>query len=500
MLLAESGAADTEHPVPHLLWVWPFVLLLLAIAVFPLIRRTRHWWERNANKLLVSAVLGLVTLGYYSFRGFGVAAHDPMAAAAHGNSDEPVVQTAPAWRLPPVVAPPPPPRHRYTEPGLETVRTVLEHTLLKEYIPFMVLLFSLYVIAGGIVIRGDIQATPLVNTTILAIGGVLASVVGTTGASMMLIRLLLRTNLERKRVAHTVVFFIFIVSNVGGTLLPIGDPPLFLGYLMGVDFFWTLLLWKHWAFMVTCLLAVYFVIDTWAYRHETAAAIREDMTHIEPIRMQGTINILWILVVVAAVATLDPAKPFPGTNWHAFPFLRELVQLVVATLSLLTTPAQLREWNQFNYSAIAEVAALFLGIFVTMQVPIEILNAHGAALGLDKPWQFFWATGVLSSFLDNAPTYVVFFETANALTHASGPGVLRLLDGSFIRQDLLVAISCGAVFMGANTYIGNGPNFMVKSIAEQAGVRMPSFLGFMLYSAAVLVPLFVALTFLMFSP
>lgn len=454
--------------MPHPIWVFPFAALLLAIAVLPLVRQTHHWWERNSSKLLVALGLGAVTLSYYALRGYGVA-HDG----------------------------------HVSPPGWATVQSVLQHAVLAEYVPFLTLLFSLYVIAGGIAVRGDIRATPAANTTILAIGGVLANVIGTTGASMVLVRLLLKTNSERKRVAHTVIFFIFIVSNVGGTLLPIGDPPLFLGYLRGVPFWWTLQLLPQWAFMLACLLLIYYVWDERAWRREQAADLRKDATIYEPIRMVGSINWLWIAGVVAAVATLDPAKPFPGTDWKPFPYLREMAQLAFVGLSLATTPRGVRAENKFNYVAIGEVAALFIGIFITMQTPIEMLHALGPRLaeaGFTQPWQFFWATGILSSFLDNAPTYVVFFETANQLTQQAGPGVIPLVTGDLIRADHLAAISCGAVFMGANSYIGNGPNFMVKAIAEQAGVRMPSFFGYMLYSLAVLVPLFVALTLVFFRP
>jgi Na+/H+ antiporter NhaD/arsenite permease-like protein len=295
-------------------------------------------------------------------------------------------------------------------------------------------------------------------------------------------------------VAHTVIFFIFIVSNIGGSLLPIGDPPLFLGYLRGVPFFWTLKLWKQWAFVCSLLLIVYFVWDTLVCRRESPADLARDRTLIQRVRLLGTINFLWLLLVVLVVAVLAPGKPLPGTRWETPPFLREVVQLGLVGLSFITTPRGLRHANRFNFKAIAEVACLFIGIFITMQVPLEILNARGAELGLSRPWQFFWVTGALSGFLDNAPTYVVFFQTANAMTHAAGPGIFQLVDGSYIRQDLLVAVSLGAVFMGAATYIGNGPNFMVKSIAEEHGVRMPAFFGYLLYSAAILVPLFVIVT------
>jgi Na+/H+ antiporter NhaD/arsenite permease-like protein len=457
--------ADVAHYVPHPLWSAPFVALLLTIALFPLVPAWHHWWEQNRHKLSVALLLGAATLGYYGLRGVGVAAHGAAPTTA----------------------------------GLPTVLRVLEHAVLAEYVPFMVLLFSLYVIAGGLVVRGDLRATPLVNTTILAVGGLLASLIGTTGAAMVLIRLLLKTNSERRRVVHTVVFFIFIVANVGGSLLPIGDPPLFLGYLKGVPFLWTLSLWREWACALGILLVIYYVWDSWAVRHESPEALQRDAAERAPVHVAGLVNIVWLLGVVAAVATLDPTKPFPGTAWRAFPYLREIVQLALAGLSLLTTAKLLRTENQFNYTAIGEVACLFIGIFITMQVPIEILQAKGAELGLVHSWQFFWATGVLSGFLDNAPTYVVYFQTAGTLA----PPGMALLSGvdtatGSIPIPLLTAVSCGAVFMGANTYIGNGPNFMVKAIAEQAGVKMPSFFGYLAYSGGILVPLFVLITLVFF--
>ncbi len=462
--MTAAPAANAAY-VPHLAWIGPFVGLLLAIALFPLVPALQHWWEHNRNKLLVALALAGVTLAYYGLRGAGV----------HRHNDE------------------------ATAPGAATVRAVLEHAVVAEYLPFMVLLFSLYVIAGGIVVRGDVRATPAVNTGILAVGGVLASLIGTTGAAMVLIRFLLKTNSERKRVVHTVVFFIFIVANIGGSLLPIGDPPLFLGYLKGVDFFWTLGLWKEWAFLLGILLAVYYVWDTRAFRHEPPEALRQDAALRTPLHVAGLINVLWLLGVVGAVATLDPGKPFPGTTWHAPEHLREGVQLAMAGLSLLTTAGWMRRENRFNYVAIAEVACLFIGIFITMQVPIEILQAKGPALGLAHAYQFFWATGVLSSFLDNAPTYVVYFQTAGTLAPA-GMALMHAVDtvSGSIPIPLLQAVSCGAVFMGANTYIGNGPNFMVKAIAEQSGVKMPSFFGYMAYSCGILVPLFVLVTLVFF--
>ncbi len=446
------------HGVPPLFWALPFASLLLCIALLPLIGKTSHWWEQNTNKLVVGLVLGGLVLFHYATRDFG---------------------------------------HHGAAPGLPSVQSVLEHALLRDYVPFIVLLFSLYVVSGGIQLTGDLQARPAVNTAFLAIGAGLASFVGTTGASMVLIRPLLQTNSERRHVKHTVIFFIFLVSNIGGTLLPIGDPPLFLGYLQGVPFLWTLNLAAPWLFCVVSLLAVYYVWDRRAYRHESAADLAADLRGFRPLRIRGGINLLWLVGVVLSVALIVPGRTFPGTSMIVRNFVREAVMLGMAGLSLATTPRGLRREVEFNYHAILEVAALFLGIFLTMQVPIEILQARGAELGLTDPAQFFWATGLLSSFLDNAPTYLVFLETGKALPAAETAHLVKLTAGA-LPTDILAAISLGAVFMGANSYIGNGPNFMVKSIAEQRGVRMPGFFGYMVYSSLILLPLFVVVTVLFF--
>lgn len=455
MLLAASDGST-----PSWVWIWPFAALLLAIALLPLIPKVEHWWHRNRNKLLIAGGLGLLTLAYYWTRGFGVG-HD----------------------------------EHLSQPGFPTVLAVLKHAVVDEYLPFIVLLFSLYVIAGGIVVRGDIRATPWNNTCILGIGSVLASLIGTTGASMVLIRLLLKTNSERKRVVHTVVFFIFLVSNIGGTLLPTGDPPLFLGYLRGVPFFWTLVLWKEWALLTIALLTIYFCWDALAYRRETIAAVRSDDTQLQPVRIVGGLNFLWLILVVVAVAALVPGKAIPGTNFIVKQHMREALLIGLTLISLTFTAKAIRKENEFNYGAILEVACLFVGIFVTMQVPLEILHQRGAQWGITKPAHFFWATGLLSSFLDNAPTYVVFLELAKTLTPSAGPGVVNLIGDGHVREDLLIAISLAAVFMGANTYIGNGPNFMVKAIAERAGVKMPGFFGYMVYSACILIPLFIIMMY-----
>jgi Na+/H+ antiporter NhaD/arsenite permease-like protein len=408
-------------PLP-LYSVLPFVAMLLAIAVFPL--WLPHWWESNRSKLVVSAVLGTPVLVLYLARQPGALVH--MAA---------------------------------------------------DYVSFIILLAGLYVIAGGVLLTGDLEATPLVNTAFLATGSLIASLVGTTGASMLLIRPLLQTNRERTRVTHTVVFFIFLVSNIGGMLTPLGDPPLFLGYLQGVPFAWTLRLWGPWLTMTVVLLILYYVWDVRQHARESRAARRRDHTQLEPLRIRGALNGVWLAGVVAAVAFL----PAP---W------RELAILVLSGISLWRTPTAIRRANQFTAAPMVEVAVLFLGIFLTMIPALELLHVRGGELGVREPWQFFWATGLLSSFLDNAPTYLTFLALAQSL------GLPAEVVG--VPHVILAAISVGAVAMGANTYIGNAPNFMVKAIAEAAGVRMPSFFGYMAYSGAILLPLFALATLLFF--
>ena len=402
--------------------VAPFVAMLLAIALCPL--WFPHWWESNRNKLVLTTALALPVLAAYGIR-------HPAA---------------------------------------------LVHTA-GDYVSFIVLLSGLFVISGGIILRGDLVATPAANTALLALGGILASIVGTTGASVLLVRPLLQTNRERTRVKHTLVFFIFIVSNIGGMLTPLGDPPLFLGYLAGVPFVWTFRLFPVWATMVAALLAVFFVFDSVQFSREPPAAIRRDRTRLEPLRLHGTLNAVWLGGVVLAVAWLD-------SPW------RELAVVALAAVSLRTTPDDIRRANRFSAAPMIEVAVIFAGIFVTMVPALELLHLRGAEMGVRAPWQFFWATGLLSSFLDNAPTYLVF------LALAQGMGLTAEVVG--VPHALLTAISVGSVAMGANTYIGNAPNFMVKAIAEDAGVRMPTFFGYMVYSCAILLPLFVVITFMFF--
>jgi len=379
------------------------------------------------------------------------------------------------------------------------------HALLAEYIPFIILLVALFTAAGGIYVRGNLHGSPAVNTAIMAVGTVLASLMGTTGASMLMIRPLIRANDNRKHVAHVVVFFIFTVSNAGGSLTPLGDPPLFLGFLKGVDFFWTAQhIFPETLFLVGALLAIFYVIDSWFYRRE--GTLPADPTpDTRGFGLEGAVNFLPLLAVVGLVlmsGTWKPGISFDvwGTEVELQQIVRDALLVVVALVSLAITPKGVREKNQFSWAPMQEVAKLFIGIFLTMIPVLAMLKAGEqgpfaavarAVTGPDGqalPWAYFWFSGVLSSFLDNAPTYLVFFNLAGG-----DPQVLMTTGAA-----TLAAISAGSVFMGANTYIGNAPNFMVKAIAEDRGVRMPSFFGYMAWSGCILVPLFVVMTFIWF--
>ncbi len=379
------------------------------------------------------------------------------------------------------------------------------HTVLGEYIPFTALLVALFTAAGGIYVRGNLHGSPAVNVALMMVGSLLASIMGTTGASMLLIRPLIRANDNRKHVAHVVVFFIFTVSNAGGSLTPLGDPPLFLGFLRGVEFFWTVkYIFPETAFMLGALLAIFYAVDSWYYRRE--GVLRVDPTPDTPrLGLDGTINFLPLAAVVALVlmsGTWKPGIAFNvfGTTVELQQVLRDVGLVLVTLLSLAITPKGVRAANQFSWAPMQEVAKLFIGIFLTMVPVLAMLkagtNGPFAAVahavtgpdGQPLPWAYFWFTGGLSSFLDNAPTYLVFFNLAGG-------------DAQVLMTTLaptLAAISAGSVFMGANTYIGNAPNFMVKAIAEDRGVKMPSFFGYMLWSGAVLLPLFVIMTFIWF--
>jgi Na+/H+ antiporter NhaD/arsenite permease-like protein len=357
----------------------------------------------------------------------------------------------------------------------------LLHTAL-EYASFLILLASLFTISGGILLRGTPRGSAGVNCAFLAVGAVLANVFGTTGASMLLVRPLLRANAHRHRASHVVVFFIFVVANIGGSLTPIGDPPLFLGYLRGVPFFWTLrAMGLLWAAACALVIGVFYLVDRRSIALERMAEsdggpARTDAGARVPLSIDGKVNLPLLMVVIGAV--------FLPTPW------REAAMAGAAGVSAWKTPAKVRKENEFTWYPIEEVAILFAGIFATMIPALLILKARGAELGVVSPAHFFWVTGALSSFLDNAPTYLTFFSLAQGL------GGAQTVAG--VSAPLLQAISAGAVFMGANSYIGNAPNFMVKAIAEQAGVRMPSFFGYMAWSCGILLPIFALLTLIFF--
>ena len=453
---AFAAGGDLHHQAEEIgkelggLWVVPFVCMLLSIAIFPL--AAPHFWHHHFGK--VSTFWALAFLVPFT------------------------VQFGASLALYEVV-----------------------HTLLLEYIPFIILLFALFTISGGVCLTGSLVGKPVVNVVILAIGTVLASWMGTTGAAMLLIRPLLRANAHRKFKVHTVVFFIFLVANIGGSLTPLGDPPLFLGFLKGVSFFWTTVhMFLPMLFMAVILLALYFVVDTMLFAKEGKPVPPNAGT--EKLRLEGSSNLVLLLGVVGGVLMSGMWKPhveFDVYHVHVeLPNLtRDVLLLLLAYISLKTTAISTRQKNEFDWFPIVEVAKLFAGIFISMIPAIAILRAgaDGALSGIialvtdanGEPVNamYFWLTGVLSSFLDNAPTYLVFFNTA-------GGDAVYLME----HVETLLAISAGAVFMGANTYIGNAPNFMVRSIAESGGVKMPSFFGYMAWSVGILVPCFILVTLL----
>ncbi len=389
--------------------------------------------------------------------------------------------------------------------GAGAASTSFVHALVAEYIPFIILLTALFTVAGGIYIRGNLHGSPGLNATILAIGAALASFMGTTGASMLMIRPLIRANDNRVHKAHVIVFFIFIVSNAGGSLTPLGDPPLFLGFLKGVDFFWTAShLFSQTLFLVGALLALFYAIDSWYYRRE--GVLRVDPTpDTHRLGFDGAAN-FWLLGAVAALVLMSGLWKSSvvfnlwGTEVGLPGLVRDAGLIVVTLASLKITPDKVHADNQFSWGPMLEVAKLFAGIFLTIIPVIAMLRAgtsgpFGAIVaavtrpdGQPDPAMYFWATGALSSFLDNAPTYLVFFNTAG--------GDPRMLMTSLAAT--LAAVSAGSVFMGANSYIGNAPNMMVKAIAEDRGIRMPSFFGYMAWSGTVLIPLFIIMTFIWF--
>lgn len=441
---ADEHAGGHEHLTGLPLWsVIPFGLLLLSIAAFPLVNP--HWWEHNSSKGLIAGILGVPMAGFV------------LSYGAAGQQQ-------------------------------------LQHTGM-EYISFLLLLGSLFLISGGIYIRGTFAGGPMVNSMFLAFGALIASFVGTTGASMLLIRPLLRANEHRSRVAHIVVFFIFIVSNCGGLLTPLGDPPLFLGFLKGVPFLWTMQLWREWLTVNAILLVVFYIYDSLSLKNDQD--VRPLPETVEPFGLQGSHNLLFLLGIVAVIYCSGQGIGNGGQPW-AFGVAEGLMAVLGVVSYLLTNP-QIRAQNRFTFAPIIEVAVLFAGIFTTMIPALVLLNENGKNLGLSEGWHFFWATGFLSSFLDNAPTYLAFAAAAcgNAGIETTGSYLAEFLKTPGANKTL-AAIACGAVFMGANTYIGNGPNFMVKAIAEENNVRMPGFFAYMGYSGAILIPTFVVITLLFF--
>ena len=450
-----SLAADIDGRNLAVWWALPFAGILLSIAVLPLLAPT--FWHHHFGK-----VTAAWTLLFFI----------PFAALF----------------------------------GLPLAGTSLVHALVAEYIPFIVLLTALYTIAGGIFIRGNLHGSPALNVGLLGIGTLLASVMGTTGASMLMIRPLIRANDNRIHKTHLVIFFIFLVSNVGGSLTPLGDPPLFLGFLKGVDFFWTAShIFPETLFLTGSLLGIFYLLDRWFYRKEGVLPV-DPTPDTRRIGFDGAVN-FWLLAGVVGLVLLSgfwkgaPVFSVWGTEVGLPALVRDVGLIALTLVSIKFTPNQVKQNNQFSWGPMQEVAKLFAGIFLTIIPVIAMLKAgtegpFGAIVaavtrpdGLPDPAMYFWATGILSSFLDNAPTYLVFFNTAG--------GDAKILMTTM--APTLAAISAGAVFMGANSYIGNAPNMMVKAISEDRGVKMPSFFGYMAWSAGILLPLFVVMTFIWFK-
>lgn len=454
-----AGEGGAESGVP--LWLCiPFAGLLLCIAVMPLVKG--EWWEAHQPLVVVLWILVMV-IPFALLYGVGSAAE-----------------------------------------------TVLECTV-NDYLTFIVLLFGLFCVSGNITMEGDFAGSPRINVGLLALGTLLASCIGTTGASMLMVRPVIKMNSWRRRKSHIMIFFIFMVSNMGGCLTPIGDPPLLMGFMRGVPFFWSLHLFPVLIFNMVILLFVFYHLDKRNYRRDIAEGRKPDISKPgTEFRIDGLHNIVFLIMIVAAVilsgvlpgmlAFQDAAGNARGIHIFgevslSFPSLIEIVLILLAAfLSFKTTDREVRVKNHFTWGAIKEVAVLFIGIFITMQPALMLLKAVGPNLGITEPYQMFWATGALSSFLDNTPTYLVFLTTAGTLGFTGGISTTL----GTLPAKMLSAISCGAVFMGANTYIGNAPNFMVKSISDENGVNMPSFFGYMLWSVAVLIPVFIIDMFVFF--
>jgi Na+/H+ antiporter NhaD/arsenite permease-like protein len=461
---ASHQEADAHHGAGHedlgtFLPLWsciPFACILLSIALFPLV--LPDFWHHHFGKISGFWALTLAVPFLIAFRG----------AALYE----------------------------------------ILHIILADYVPFIILLWSLYTVSGGILLRGTLRGTPMVNTIILIIGTLLASWMGTTGAAMLLIRPFLRANNYRKNRTFMVVFFIFLVANVGGSLTPLGDPPLFLGFLHGVSFFWTLKILPHMLLVVIILLVIYFILDTYYYRKEGVTAPEEEGVK-EPIKLEGIHNFIFLAGIVGSVlmsGIVDWGEVTTlGIHRAVQDWVRDGLLVAMGILSLVTTRMQIRDDNNFSWFPIIEVAYLFIGIFITMIPCLLILKAgsQGALAflvnGVTQPVHYFWVTGGLSAFLDNAPTYLTFFNSAlgafyPGATEAQAVPLLMTENAIYLK-----AISAGAVFFGACSYIGNAPNFMVRSISEEAGTPMPSFFGYILkYALVVLIPIFVIVTFVFF--
>ncbi len=450
--LASEGGEAAVASVPLALCI-PFAGLLLCIAVLPLVKG--EWWEEH-QPLAVAFWSILFLVPFAVMYGTGMA-----------------------------------------------FETVLE-CIVGDYLTFIVLLFGLFCVSGNISMEGDLAGSPRINVGLLLIGTLLSSWIGTTGASMLMVRPVIKMNSWRRRKSHIMVFFIFLISNIGGCLTPIGDPPLLMGFMRGVPFFWSLHLLPMFLFNVIVLLFVFYWLDRRAYRRDIAEGCKPDISKPgTEVKLIGLHNLIFLVMIVAAVilsGTLPGLPAFQNEAGHVlgihlfgevtltYPAIIEMaIILLAALLSFKTTNVEVRRKNHFTWGAIKEVAVLFIGIFITMQPALMILKANGASLGITEPWQMFWSTGVLSSFLDNTPTYLVFLTTAGSLGFAEG----MMTSLGTVPIALLEAISCGAVFMGANTYIGNAPNFMVKAISDENGIRMPSFFGYIAWSLMFLVPVFV---------
>ena len=449
LLLNATPATESLGDILPLGAILPFVVMLLAIAILPL--ATPGWYGPLRNKAIVAAAIGVPVVAY-------------VIAVGGSTALEKVIATG------------------------------------EEYISFIIYLATLFTISGGIYISGDAAGSPRNNTIVLAIGSVLANFIGTTGAAMLLIRPLLRANHRRTNRKHVFIFLIFIVCNTGGLLTPLGDPPLFLGFLRGIDFTWTLRLWPAWLMVQAILLVSFFLVDSFYFRKEPPAEQKLEETIREPIRVKGIINIAFLVGVIATTMIsgafgVDKGGPI---EW----WMRDAVYVLLLLGSLYIGPKEPRALNRFQWTPMGEVAIVFAGIFASMIPALAILAARGDEFGVNQPWQFYWLSGGLSSFLDNAPTYLVFTSLAQGLLGLTNfPDLMSEVVNpavGFAPAAFLAAVSVGSVFMGANSYIGNAPNFMVRSIAEEEEVPMPNFFAYMGWALVFLIPTFILVTFVFF--